>query len=687
MRSAHGGPNGKASLSATEACDGGPQQDSPERLPNPRADESLPLWKRFVFALFPVCALLLILECGARIAGFEPARGRDAFVGFASRDPLFAETATGALETAPSRLRWFHPQRFDREKQPGTFRVFALGGSTTYGRPYGGDVVSFPAWLRELLPLADPSRTWEVINAGGISYASYRVAKIVDELVAYAPDLFVIYTGHNEFIERRTYSGLLRAPRPLLELAALFDRTATAALLRRVLGSRALGAPALSRGPEAILDTSLGPEAYHRDDDWSAAVTAHFRFNLNRIIDRAESAGARVVLVTPVSNLADFSPFKSQATDGLTIAQREEVEILAEAAGRAGDPETLLNALDAAAALDPRNAELQYRKGRALLALGRDAEAAPALRRARDEDVCPLRAPTAFVEIVRETARERGVLLVDFEREIAAKSPHGVPGAESLRDHLHPNARVYGGLAEMIVDTLAAWEIIHLDSEWNINSIESLRGRVLARIDRNAEASAMANLAKVFNWSGKIEEGTRAAREAVLLNPRDAVAQRTLADLLLRQGDAEAAVPALRRALRYHPEAPELRNELAGALLRKGRPRKALAEYEHVLRLRPDSSVAINNVAWMLATSGDDALRDPARAVSLARRAQERGERPDPHVLDTLAAAYAGLGDFDTAHEIAAEAIALARERGEAEIAEAIAGRLEGYRHGRPHRD
>ena len=62
--------------------------------------------------------------------------------------------------------------------------------------------------------MADSSRTWEVINAGGISYASYRVALVVKELAAYAPDLFVVYSGHNEFLERRTYSDTLDEPEP-----------------------------------------------------------------------------------------------------------------------------------------------------------------------------------------------------------------------------------------------------------------------------------------------------------------------------------------------------------------------------------------------------------------------------------------------------------------------------------------
>ncbi|MFW6168867.1 MAG: hypothetical protein ACODAD_00150 [Planctomycetota bacterium] len=60
--------------------------------------------------------------------------------------------------------------------------------------------------LREFLPVAHPSRRWEVVNAGGVGYASYRVAKLMEELVRYEPDLFIIYSGHNEFLKRRTYA-------------------------------------------------------------------------------------------------------------------------------------------------------------------------------------------------------------------------------------------------------------------------------------------------------------------------------------------------------------------------------------------------------------------------------------------------------------------------------------------------
>ena len=71
----------------------------------------------------------------------------------------------------------------------------------------------------------------------------------------------------------------------------------------------------------------------------------------------------------------------------------------------------------------------------------------------------------------------------------------------------------------------------------------------------------------------------------------------------------------------------------------------------------------------MLATSPDDKLRDGARAVKLATKAAEASGYETPHILSTLAAAYAETGDFENAAEVVAEggrAVAKDRRRGQA---------------------
>jgi len=152
-----------------------------------------PARKKALFAVIAVVGFFLLLELGLFLGGIEPlVQHDDPYMGFASSIPLYVEDKAGCgtnLVTAPNKTRLFNRQRFPKSKPANTYCIFTLGGSTTYGRPYN-DSVSFSGWLREILPAADPSKQWEVINAGGISYASYRVAVVMEELTAYEPDLF-----------------------------------------------------------------------------------------------------------------------------------------------------------------------------------------------------------------------------------------------------------------------------------------------------------------------------------------------------------------------------------------------------------------------------------------------------------------------------------------------------------------
>jgi hypothetical protein len=100
----------------------------------------------------------------------------------------------------------------------------------------------------------------------------------------------------------------------------------------------------------------------------------------------------------------------------------------------------------------------------------------------------------------------------------------------------------------------------------------------------------------------------------------------------------------------------------------------------------PDDVELLNRVAWILATTPDDRLRDPARARAHAERAVTLTNRADPVSLDSLAASLAASGDFEAAVRIAAEALAAARARN-AQLVPELEYRLELYRRGQPFRD
>jgi len=75
---------------------------------------------------------------------------------------------------------------------------------------------------------------------------------------------------------------------------------------------------------------------------------------------------------------------------------------------------------------------------------------------------------------------------------------------------------------------------------------------------------------------------------------------------------------------------------------------------------RPDAK----RLAWILATSPDDWLRNDARAVQLAEDVASRAGHANAIVLRTLAAAYAETGRFNDAIQTAQQGIEIAKATG-----------------------
>jgi Flp pilus assembly protein TadD len=100
----------------------------------------------------------------------------------------------------------------------------------------------------------------------------------------------------------------------------------------------------------------------------------------------------------------------------------------------------------------------------------------------------------------------------------------------------------------------------------------------------------------------------------------------------------------------------------------------------------PDYSPACNNLAWILATSPLDAVRNGARAVDFARQANQIARGQDPNVLSTLAAAYAEAGRFTDAITAAQEALRLATARNDTALINDLRLQLGCYQRGSPFR-
>ena len=165
-------------------------------------------------------------------------------------------------------------------------------------------------------------------------------------------------------------------------------------------------------------------------------------------------------------------------------------------------------------------------------------------------------------------------------------------------------------------------------------------------------------------WGARGQAGRAAeAYERALARDPDLTEVRAkLALARLDTADPAEVVRTLEASLAGGVDWPELHFGMADALGRLGREAEAIDQYEAGLRSRPDSKEAANNLAWLLATANDRALRNPAEGLRWAERAAEANGRRDASVLDTLAVCQAANGRFDDAVATIDAAVAAATD-------------------------
>lgn len=602
----------------------------------------------------------ILIEIVLKVAGVVPLSERtDPYVGFSGYAPLFIKRASAngepVYETAANKVDWFNLQQFSARPHVDVTRIFCVGGSTTYGRPYD-DRTSFCGWLRVFLPAVDPNRRWEVINAGGISYASYRVAELMEELADYEPDLFIVYSGHNEFLEKRTYDRLLETPRVFLDLGAMASRLRLYSALYDLAYDepRRMQDDLLPTEVRAILDHSVGPESYHREDSIRPAVVDHYHNSLKRMAQISERAGSKIIFISPASNLGDFSPFKSEPSTGMSVSDIQELSSLKLAVAGSLDREDHKRALELAGqalALDPRDADLLFLQARALRGLGQIDAARKAFIESRDEDVCPLRALTPFRQIVTEVARENDTGLVDFVKLVEERSTDGIAGSEWFLDHVHPTIEGNRQLALALIEEMIGKGFVSPVKTWNATAIAEISEVLTGSLDQRAHAVALKNLSKVLGWAGKYEEALRLAARAAVTIPEDGGIHLQLGGLLRQQGDKDGALAEFREAVRLAPWNARAHRNLGLILSELNQLSEARAELLAAIRLDPGLVEAYYDMGYVMHANGQEREAEAYYRITL----DLDPTNADAH--NNLGLVLAQRGDFPAAMEAFSQAV------------------------------
>ena len=210
----------------------------------------------------------------------------------------------------------------------------------------------------------------------------------------------------------------------------------------------------------------------------------------------------------------------------------------------------------------------------------------------------------------------------------------------------------------------------------------------MADINRVLELSpglpeAYALRSDIAQTIGNFRQAISDLRQLLKLDPNNKKWLSAIANIYLADQRPTMAIDTFDQILQQDPTNWAALKGRANALLTIGKHQKAIQAYETVVQKLPKDSESLNNLAWVLATSTEEDLRDGERAIELAQKACELTEYKAAHILSTLAAGYAEIGKFDEARDWSTKAVNL----GEGEIKTQLKEELQSYQSNKPWRE
>jgi len=122
---------------------------------------------------------------------------------------LYLDPVTGISQNVPNQhfptvnmnSHGFRGPEIFKEKPENVYRIFMLGGSTTFSIRAFSDQHTISGYLNQNFDEIETSKKIEVINAGIDAITSTDELQLVQsKIVKFSPDLIIIYDGHNDVI-------------------------------------------------------------------------------------------------------------------------------------------------------------------------------------------------------------------------------------------------------------------------------------------------------------------------------------------------------------------------------------------------------------------------------------------------------------------------------------------------------
>ncbi len=543
---------------------------------------------RLAVMMIPVVLFFGLLEIGLRVGGY----------GYPTA--FFVGPDAHGTYTTNYRFGWrFFPSSLAREPHPcfisakpaGAVRIFVLGSSAAQGVP--DPSFSFGRILEVMLREKYPQTRFEVVNAAMTAINSHVALEIAKDCAIHQPDLFIVYMGNNEVVGPYGPGTVFQQWSPNLRLvrASIWVKSTR---VGQLIGD-VMGYFRSKKGPSAQwqgMEMFMGNQAA-ADDPRLARVYENYRRNLLDICGIAQQAGAGVILSTVATNLRDCPPLASLHRSDLNAEGLEKWNsIYQDGIGLESNkqwPEAIAK-FEAAARIDDRFADLQFRFGRCLAETGRFSQARDRFILARDLDALRFRADSRINEVIREVAAEQkaaGVRLADAEQALAESelAPDGILGGDLFYEHVHLTFAGNYLLARAVLDQVceALPEAVRSGKTEPVPSIRQCGDAlVLTPWDEYQMADKMADLSSRPPFTNQLEHAIRQkmAQEQV----------KNLRRLAAMPQALQAALGAYEAALRQSPDDQDLHYRYAILSQQAGRPDTAVEQLQIVVQKQPWSS-------------------------------------------------------------------------------------------------
>ena len=348
------------------------------------------------------------------------------------------------------------PDSIAQEKPVGEFRVFVLGGSAAAGLGYSPNV-TFCTYLERMLDQSLIGRSPQLVNLGITALSSAQVRLIAEDVVErFEPDLLVIYSGNNEFLELHAekyawaHGSVVAKLRLLLSDLHLFN------LLNPSKNPEVLGPSGLHLTQREILkDIKL-------NDQEVAAIIDRYEQNLTELTQCAIKQDVPVLLMTvgsnwkwrgredlPIDWLDELVPPKEQGEHRWERAVTKLDQLL-----QNGDIKNRHEIYFRRAVAHEKLDQLELARADYLTAMNTD----PHLRRTLDE----------MNRRVLKVAEEQDVYFLDVVDLLSRQAENRIIGFDEFYDYVHFTPRGALLTAAGIHETLRKADLVSIHDEFSV---------------------------------------------------------------------------------------------------------------------------------------------------------------------------------------------------------------------------